>query len=1139
MGKVKALLVLCHIAVVALPLLAQNYGEITGSVADSSGAVVAGASVTVTNTGTNATRQVQTSATGNYSLPFLVPGFYNVRVEQAGFKTDSRTGLNLQVGAVARIDFGLTVGSVSETVEVSSIGALLATEGTAVGTVIENKRIVELPLNGRNYLQLVGLAPNVTSETPTAGSAASKQGGDRVQQNFSIAGQRVQMNHYTLDGIENTDANYNTFIFRPSIDALQEFKVETGVYSAEFGRNPGQINVTTRSGSNQLHGSAFEFLRNSALDAELWRQAGKKNPFRRNQYGFTVGGKIVPDRLFFMSNFEGLKDRTTLQEVASVATDRMRSGDFSGQPRGIFDPLSRTFRTDSNGNPVALSAVPFANNTIPASRFSPIGLKLFEFYPRATTPGDSISRNYVNPSSSLINLNQYTQRIDFNENSKSFWFGRFGWDSEFSQPDATFPNQASRFTTKAYQALLANTRTFTPTVVNEFRFGYTQFQNITGTHWAGIRNVTAELGIKGVNADAGPSAWGTPNIAFSNGLTGFGDSNDGPYVNKNHYFQWIDNMSIVKGSHSIRFGGELRRERVNSDGNVFSSRPTFGFNQNIATNDPANRLTTGYSFADYMLGFSSQVDFAPGIARLLFRSTSFAFYGEDVWKVSSKLTVNYGLRYEFTPPYKDKYRGDINAVFSDPGVGPDGLLAGTKTPALIRPGSGDFYEGMSFHFDDSIPIFTGADVSKFGVGSALVKSDYKNFAPRIGLAYSLTNKWTIRAGFGMFYAQDTNNPIMFEMGRNVAGRIRIRSDQERPNIPVNDPFVALGGHCSNWSGPCEGAGALIYVVDTNRRTPYVEQWLFNVQRQITNDIVLEVGYLGNEAHRLQRFKQQNVAILKTGPSDTRTLTQRSPWPMFGQFDSKNGIGNSNYNALSAKLTQRFSRGLTYLTSFTWSKSIDYGSALRPADGETTTPINPYDFRQDRGLSSQHVGRRFVSSLLYEIPIGKGKGSGFLNFDGPMGGVADRVLGGWQLGTILTFADGTPRTPSSIGDLTNTGFGSYPDATGISPVPNDRSVKKFWDIGAFSATNPQLVYRYGNTARSILLNPGTSNWDFSAMKNIRIIEGHSLQFRFESFNFSNHPRWNAPSSDVTSPSTFGVIQTARTMRQIQFGLKYSF
>ena len=318
------------LAAATLPLFAQNFGDITGTVTDPSGAVVAGANITVTNAATNVARQVQTNATGNYTAPFLVPGNYTVRAELQGFRAATRTEVDLQVGAVARIDFTMEVGGISEAVVVKADSALLASESTALGTVVENKRIVELPLNGRNYLQLLSLSTNVTAEGGTSGSNATKVGGDRSTQNFSIAGTRIQFNNFTLDGIANTDPNFNTFIFRPSIEAIQEFKVETGIYSAEYGRNPGQISVTTKSGTNQYHGTLFEFLRNSSLDAREWLQStGAKNPFRRNQYGFTFGGKLIRNRLFFMSNFEGLRDRKTTQTVAAVATDRMRGGDLS------------------------------------------------------------------------------------------------------------------------------------------------------------------------------------------------------------------------------------------------------------------------------------------------------------------------------------------------------------------------------------------------------------------------------------------------------------------------------------------------------------------------------------------------------------------------------------------------------------------------------------------------------------------------------------------------------------------------------------------------------------------------------------------------------------------------------------------
>src|SRR5438552_12497417 len=382
--------ILIVLITLALPLGAQNFAEITGTVSDATGAVMAGAAVTAISAATNQVRRATTNETGNYSLPYLVPGAYDVRVESAGFKVATRKGVELQVGAVARIDFKLEVGEITQQVEVTGGAPLLNTETAALGTVIENRRIVDLPLNGRNYLQLVTLSPNVTTEGG-AGGAGGLQGGARSSTSLSIAGQRLEYNRYTLDGVENTDPNFNSYIIQPSVDALQEFKVQTGVYSAEFGIGASQINVTTKAGSNQFHGTVFEFLRNSAPDAREWQQSqGNKNPFRRNQYGFTLGGPImIPkvfngrDKLFFMSNFEELRDRTTTLVNASVATNTMRNGDFSGQS-AIFDPLSRTF----NASGIAVSATQFPGNVIPKSRLNTVSIKLLDFYPAQTVPGN-------------------------------------------------------------------------------------------------------------------------------------------------------------------------------------------------------------------------------------------------------------------------------------------------------------------------------------------------------------------------------------------------------------------------------------------------------------------------------------------------------------------------------------------------------------------------------------------------------------------------------------------------------------------------------------------------------------------------------------------------------------------------------
>ncbi|MDQ1472265.1 MAG: hypothetical protein QOJ99_3745 [Bryobacterales bacterium] len=1131
--SLRNLKLLCGV-LATLPLLAQNFGEINGIVTDPSGGVMVGANVTATNRATNTARTVQTNSSGNYTLPFLTPGLYDIQVGQTGFRAVRREGVQLEVGAAARVDVAMEVGSVSDVVAVTASAALLTTEGAAVGTVIENKRIVELPLNGRDYLQLIALSPAVTAETPPSFTATGRQGGERANQNYSIAGQRLQFTHYTLDGIENTDPNWNLWIFRPSIDALQEFKVETGVYSAEYGHQPSQVNVTTKSGTNEFHGSAFEFLRNSALDARQWQQSsGPKNPFRRNQYGFVLGGPVtIPklfsgrDRLFFMSNFEGLRDSNTLQQVASVATDRMRAGDFSASGRTIYDPDSRVFTTDANGNVKAVSATPFANNVIPRSQFSPIAVKLLEFYPAPTTPGDQILRNYTRQAHTPTNWDQFTHRIDFNERNKSFWFGRFGWNDEFTSTASLFPNQNEQYALTAYQVMVSNIRTFSPTVTNEFRFGFNQLVSNATTSSAYSRNVTAELGMAGIS-NTSPAAWGIPSLTLGNGLTGFGDPVDAPFLDHNNTFQWMDNASVTRGSHSLRFGGEIRRMRVNEQGNIYN-RTNMSFTGS-ATFDPASRLNTGYSFADFLLGRLNGFNWAGALASVQFRSTPASLYFEDVWKITPKLTINSGLRYELYPPYHDKYRSIMNAYLFDPGVGPNGKLATTRQPVLVRPGDGPFYEGAAAHFIDAIPTATGADLEKLGLPSATIKADRNDFAPRLGLAYN-AGAWTLRTGLGIFFAHDVSNATQSATDENLAGRANVNASVEQPNAPLSNPLLPTTGQgsCTRWTGICQGPQTRIYIVDPNLRTPYIVQWLFNVQRQLSQGVVLEAGYQGNEGHKLEIFRNYNEPVLRSGPSDASSLQQRRPWANFGQLQSVNGVVNSNYHALTTKLSQRLSRGLTSMVSFTWSKAIDNGSALRPSLLTNGSPLNWYDFTSNRGLSDFNVGRRFVASVLYELPFGKG------NL-----GVINKLTGGWQLGGILTIADGTPINVGGIGDVTNTENSSLPDATGISPVPAEQTAQHFWNIAAFNTTDPALNFRYGNTARNVLFTPGTVNWDFSAIKNTPIMERQSLQFRFEAYNFANHPNWLPPSNAVLSPATFGVVTSAKPMRVMQVALKYSF
>ncbi|MEO7143376.1 MAG: TonB-dependent receptor, partial [Bryobacteraceae bacterium] len=517
------------------------------------------------------------------------------------------------------------------------------------------------------------------------------------------------------------------------------------------------------------------------------------------------------------------------------------------------------------------------------------------------------------------------------------------------------------------------------------------------------------------------------------------------------------------------------------------------------------------------------------MADALLRRTSYAAFIQDDWKITTKLTLNIGVRYENPRPWHDKYRGIMNVQLTNPGVGPNGILPNAPPPILTRPGSGDFYQGLNFHFADGQLTQAGDQY----MGRSLVNADNNNFAPRIGLAYSPPDRWTFRAGFGMFYVQDEGNAV-FDMARNLAGRDLYIASIENRSGSLTAPWALeqASASCTGWSGPCLSKPQVLANIQ-GMRTPYVDQWLFNIQRQLSENIVLEVGYQGNEGHKLERFRLYNQPVVKSGPTDTRSVTQRTPWPQYGRIQEVDGGDNSNYHALSEKLTQRFSNGLTYLIAFTWSKAIDDGSALRTNSGDTLWPVNSYNLPAERGLSQFDLGRRFVASYVYELPFGAGKP--WVNQ-----GIGSKLVGGWQLGGIVTFADGTPVNVTQLGDTAglNT-LGNQPDATGISPVPANRTAQKFWNIAAIDVTNPNLSYQPGNMGRNTLLSPGTASGDMSLARTIKIHESHSLNVRFEAFNAFNHPNWVTPSADARNPATFGVVTSARAMRQLQFAIKYIF
>ena len=1123
------------LGILALPSFGQTAGEISGVVTDSSGSVIAGATVSVTNPETNFTRTGNSNASGNYTFPSLPPGLYNVRAERQGFQSEVHNAIELQVQQTARIDFRLNVGAVTETVEVTGGAPLLNTENATLGTVIEQKRIEDLPINGRSFVSLIALSPNVTTgQTSTGGIASARSGGERGGVSLSIAGLRRVYTQFSLDGVSNTDIDWNTYAFLPSIDALQEFKVQTGVYSAEFGRQAAQVNISTKSGTNSYHGTVFEFLRNNKLDARPYGFTTKvpvSAPFKWNQYGFTLGGPVqIPkvfdgkNRLFFMSNYEGFKLRAEAQQTFSLPSAAMRTGNFSELLPGIVikDP------TKNNA--------PFTGNIIPSQRFHPTSIGLLEFLPIPNIPSAGLVNNHLALLNNTSDKTQFSQRIDFVESPKSSWFGRYSW-----QDDAVFTAglklNGKTVGDQVKQVVISNTRILTPNLVNEFRAGYLGFHNQNLSQLAFQRNIVDELKMP-LYLNPPPNAWGIPNVTIQ-GFTGggtsggtFGDSIQAPWIANDHTFQWIDGVSWTHGAHSLKFGAEIRRDRYNENGNQ-NPRGSFTFQSQA----------TGYGFADYMLGYIQADSDIGALAAAQLRATSQAYYVSDNWKVRPNLTIEAGLRYEYTPPWTSRGDNLANVIIPQlmiaPGPGPQPFMARD----CAAYGQNNFYypETPVIRLDQALLPQCN---SSFG-GTTLVRDDRNDFAPRLGIAWSPTAKWTIRAGAGVFYVQDETNTY-FDMARNPIGRTSDVTDITTHNLTWDRPFNTVAG--SNKCGvPVPPficiTNPLGFSNETDRRTPYIYEYELNIQRQLSNSTVLEIGYLGSQGHRLQGAMLFGAAV----PSATGTILSRNPYPAFSTIQQTTGNVHSNYESGSLKLTRRLSHGLSFLAGYTFSKSLDSQSAIGSENGVAPRqPQNGWCRRCEYGLSDFDTRHRFVASVLYELPVGKGKQ--FLNR-----GIASTLLGGWQLNSIITKSSGFPVTILDGVNQTNSNTNiDRPNVVpGVSPKLDNPTTAQWFNIAAYKL---QPFGTYGDAQRNSVIGPGIFSWDFSTLKNFNFSERAFLQFRFECFNCANHPNFADPGERLSynkldangfaipGTGTFGAITATRTgidMRQLQFSLKLVF
>jgi hypothetical protein len=830
-----------------------------------------------------------------------------------------------------------------------------------------------------------------------------------------------------------------------------------------------------------------------------------------------------------MSNFEGFKSRTTTTSLATTMTDAMRTGDFSQVPTVLQDPLSRT------GTPPNVTTVPYPGNQIPSNRFDKASVLLMtKFFPLPNlpnAPGLPLN-NYQYLTKTPVDKTQFNQRIDFNESTKSQWFGRYSWTDELTvNPGLTVDGSTTY--TRASQWVVSNVRVFSPTKVNEARFGYNSLYNSIAQQLAGVEDVDAEIGVPFKVADT--NSWGVPSIQLANNLTSFGNNTSSPFTINDKVWQGVDNFSWVIGKHSLRFGGEYRYNQFPQVGNEFP-RGQFFFNGSFTGNP--NTQSSGYSGADFLQGYMNNSIIAVALVSSDFRNSEWAAYIDDTWKIAPHLTITAGLRWEVAQPMLDVSGRGLNVQLNDSLANVANVADMSKHPVLVRTGTnGNFYEGIDFRyqayyaaFGQTVPGSPAFQVARDGrLGGRLVKTDYNNFAPRLGIAYSPSSQWSVRAGFGIFYSQESKNSI-FDLNRGLGGRTG-----RTPDNTYSAPNFGYSNFLNASSLPVTLPVGLTWGVDYNLPTTYSLTYLLNVQRTLGKSTTFEAGYSGSQSRHLANL----INAAQPLPGSTPIVT-RLPYPEFGaagiQFLKDDGVGN--YNGLGAKISQRFGSNLTTLFSYTWSKSLDDGSAIR-GPGNDFVAENARCRACDYGYSAFDVPQRFVGSVLYNLPFGKGQH--FLNH----GGIVNQVVGGWQVSTITTIQSGST-TETASWDSAGVVFSPNGNRTncyaGVNQLVDNPNATQYFNPAAFYNT---VAPEFGNCARNNLRGPKQVNIDFSTFKDFRFTERQALQFRLEMFNAPNHVELGTPntswgSSNKAPSASFGTITSTRAnMRQIQFALKYNF
>lgn len=1054
-------------------------GTILGAVRDASGGAVAGVQITVTNKRTAASRVSSTDDRGNYAVPALPPSEYSVRAESRGFKTFQAESVVLPVGAEVRVDIVLQVGDVAEQITITAEAPLLQSDSSSLAHFVDQRRIVELPLNGRNFLQLAALSAGASPKTPFRVT----QFGNRNQY-VTIGVGRDSSTNYLIDGIEARSLRFNNSSLQPSIDAIQEFKVERNSFSAEYGRGVAVVNTAIKPGTNQFHGTVYEFFRNDKLDTRNFFDA-RKPAFRQNQYGYSFGGPLVRERTFFFTNFEGFRARRGGTFFATVPNPQQLAGDFSAQARTVYDPA--TTRADP-ANPGSVVRTPFPANIVPSTRIH----RFAQVYNTLLPPPnlDRPSLNYTTVASDKDDADQFHVRLDHHFSSKDTVFGRYSWYDGLQQIATVFhPDPRPQ---SGQNATLQHVRIFTPTLLNELRLGYNRAIHFTRPlPVLGNRNIVQDLGLRNLGG-LRPVLFGIPLVAIS-GFSNRGENalNQGAVEN---ILTLNNKVTLNRGRHNFRVGVEYQNIRYQQQGEV-TPRGSFTFT-GVFT-DPVATTRAGTALADYLLGLPFSAQAGLGDALFNLETYNIAVFLQEDFRITNRLTLNLGVRWQYDRPIREKtYKEGFFAEDL-------GLIAYSKEPT-----------GLLF------PALQGKFVAGASVRRGINDPDYNNFAPRLGLAWRPWGGETvIRAGGGMFYDNVNGNEWQFfGLLPPFYGINSVFSRADFPSFTMSDMFPDINT-LADIPAP--------FSIFRRDRTPYSIQWNFNIQRRIARNMALEVAYEGAGSHKLWKRFNQNQAI--PDPTGRIPIQERVPYPAFQAGLLTSGRdSNAIYNALAVKVERSYSGGLYFQTVYTFSRNIDYNSG----EFEANQTRFRWNKRADRGLSRYHQKHRFVSNFGWELPFGPGKP--YWNGGGP---VQRKLLEGWQLQGILTLGTGFPLTPTANA-VHNTGsfIPQFADRVGEGNLPrSQRGPDRWFDTAAF--TRP-AIGTLGNSGRNVLIGPGIANADVSLLKNFSLNERFRLQCRAEFFNVTNTPLFAEPDANVDSLA-YGRISRASDPRRLQFGLKLLF